>query len=122
MTSRWGILWRSENRLDGKRQYFLWDGTLPLLFRSRADAREYISDRFGYIAERPDLRREPHGWKMPSPIKVDVHIKSEALMSWRGNHHPDPDPRYKQIAMAMVIGFCSAAWLAAWLIFKRIAG
>ena len=73
---RWTILWRENNRLDGRREFFMWDpGTAgPYLFRTRREAREEIKKRWGYIARRPDLRKEPHGWKMPVPMKVTVHL------------------------------------------------
>ena len=75
--SRWGILWRSDNRLDGRRRHLVGDATLTVpmrLFRTRGEAREYIKSEYGYIAERPDLRTEPHGWKMPIVVKVCVTV------------------------------------------------
>jgi hypothetical protein len=27
-----------------------------------------------HMAGRPDLRAEPHGWKMPIPVKVAIRI------------------------------------------------
>lgn len=69
----WGILWRSENRLDGKREYLMNDDIcLPLLFRKRRAARDYIKKHYGYFRERPDLIAEPHGWKMPIAVKVKI--------------------------------------------------
>ena len=85
----WAIEWRSDSALDGKRRCILGIGhfgapltPLPdcygayhtMVFRSRAKAREFIRRRYGYIAERPDLRREPHGWKMPRPVRVRVDV------------------------------------------------
>lgn len=88
----WGILWRSFNRLDGKRELLLGDlcaphgdghpvikpagGAVPTLtFRTRRAAAAFIKDRYGYIAERADLRREPHGWKMPVPVRVRITVE-----------------------------------------------
>ena len=83
----WGILWRSENRLDGAREQLLGsvakDGDFrpagkaqtTMTFRTKRDAAAYIKQQFGYIAERPDLRSEPHGWKMPQPIRVRITVE-----------------------------------------------
>jgi len=72
---RWGILWRSENRLDGKREFVTWHECKPLLFRTRKEAREWIEQRYGYIRRSPDLQAEPHGWKMPKAVRVTVRIE-----------------------------------------------
>lgn len=69
----WAALWRSENRLDGKREWILRDKHgIPALFNTRAEARQFIEDTHGYIRNRPDLRAEPHGWKMPIAVRVKV--------------------------------------------------
>ncbi len=87
----WGIQWRSCNKIDGKREYLLGclnkraDNVPPFVagyskmaFKSRKEAREYIKKNFGYIKNRSDLRAEPHGWKMPIPIKISVEINLTA--------------------------------------------
>ena len=71
---RWAIKETCDNKLDGHREWFHWDGTLPFLFRTRREAREYINEHFGYIRNRPDLQREPHCWKIPKPVKVRVEL------------------------------------------------
>jgi hypothetical protein len=68
----WAAQWHSRNNLDGDSKYILYEGLLPKLFKTRKEAREYIEKRYGYIATRPDLRAEPHGWRMPQAIKVKV--------------------------------------------------
>ena len=78
MTIGWAVLMRSENRLDGKREYFLGMTDHPCrhaLFNTRSEAREFIEKQFGYQRNRPDLRAEPHGWKMPLPVKVRVILE-----------------------------------------------
>lgn len=72
---RWGILWRSENRVDGKREHMMWRDGHPLIFKTRDGARAYIRGHYGYIANRPDLRVEPHGWKVPIPTRVRVILQ-----------------------------------------------
>ena len=72
---RWAVQWRSDNKLDGKQRRLLWAGERPLLFYTRRAAREYIHEKWGYIKLRPELQQEPHGWKMPLPVKVRVTIK-----------------------------------------------
>ncbi len=67
----WALLWRSANRLDGKREYLLnGPDCLPVLFRSRQKARDYAAQHYGYISERKDLRAEPFGWTMPKAVRV----------------------------------------------------
>ncbi len=77
--SLWGAQWRSENRLDGKREHLINTvDCLPALFRTRAETRAFIEKRYAYIAKRPDLRAEPHGWKMPRAVKVFVVLEPAA--------------------------------------------
>ena len=76
---RWGILWQSESKLDGKVEHVMWRDGHPLLFKSRHAARAYIRGNWGYIARRPDLRAEPHGWKVPKPVRVRVDLAWEAV-------------------------------------------
>ena len=68
----WAAQWRSENKLDGKREHVMYVDCLPKLFRTRREAVEWIKATHGYIATRSDLRAEPHGWKMPKPIRVKL--------------------------------------------------
>ncbi len=72
----WAILMRSRNRLDGYREWL--DGTVDhpcrrRLFETRKEARSYIKEHYGYFS-RPDLTAEPHGWKMPVPVRVEVQV------------------------------------------------
>lgn len=69
---RWAVLWRSVNRLDGVTEDWCWENGSPLLFKTRREARAYIKHEYGYIATRPDLRAEPHGWRVPRALKVRV--------------------------------------------------
>lgn len=64
----WGVQWHSKNRLDGDRRYLLWSP----IFHTRRKAQEWIDTHYGYIRERPDLRREPHGWRMPKAVRVKI--------------------------------------------------
>jgi len=70
--SRWGVLWRSENKLDGRREHLMGRGGALPLFKTREEARTHIKQNYLYIKNRPDLRREPHGWKMPIPVRVTI--------------------------------------------------
>jgi hypothetical protein len=86
----WAIKWRSENALDGKREYLIGryaithhdelpplperEGYSSLVFKSRRAAAAAIKQHWGYIAKRPDLRREPHGWRVPVPVRVTVTV------------------------------------------------
>lgn len=66
----WGLLWNSYNQADGFSQYLLYDNCRPLFFDTREEARHYARLKYGYIKERKDLRDEPHGWRMPIPVKI----------------------------------------------------
>lgn len=75
MVTYWGGLWRSENKMDGEKTHLLLHDCLPVLFRTRREARAFIKERYGYIRKRPDLRAEPFGWKMPIPVRVTVEAR-----------------------------------------------
>ena len=68
----WGVLWRSDSLLDGETEHLMYGGLLPLIFTTRAAARAYIADNHGYLRTYTALQKEPHGWKMPKPVRVKV--------------------------------------------------
>ena len=70
----WAALWRSNSALDGKREHIIYEELKPALFRTRHECREFIKQKYSYIAERSDLQDEPHGWKMPIPVKVRITL------------------------------------------------
>lgn len=82
MTTRlakaWALEWRSLNLLDGERRHLIHDArtNLPLLFKTRARARQHAASGYGYIRRRPDLQQEPHGWHMPRAIKVAITVEA----------------------------------------------
>ena len=72
MANLWAGEWHSNNYLDGESRHIINDNCLPALFRTRRKCREFIKEKYGYIAGRPDLQNEPHGWRQPQAVKVDV--------------------------------------------------
>ena len=70
--TRWAVLWHSKNKLDGIREHIIFEERLPRLFNTWQQARNYAVKKFGYIRFRKDLRSEPHGWRMPRPIKCTI--------------------------------------------------
>lgn len=72
MTILWAAEWHSNNQLDGETRHIIYGNLLPALFRTRRKCREFINDEYGFISERPDLRGEPHGWRKPQAVKVEV--------------------------------------------------
>jgi len=69
----WAVEWHSVNVLDGDRRHLVWDPHDRFhLFPTRRECRAYIEREFGYIREREDLRREPHGWRIPRAVRVTV--------------------------------------------------
>ena len=72
----WGALWRSKNSSEGVRTHLINnESCLPALFVTQLEARKFIDEKFGYLRTRPDLRAEPHGWRMPIPVRVWMTVK-----------------------------------------------
>jgi hypothetical protein len=71
---RWSVLWRSRNQLDGDTQRLMHG----VVFNTRREARAYVSQKYGYIRHRPDLRRDPHGWRMPKVVRVIITMEVAA--------------------------------------------
>ena len=81
---RWGIERHSDNWLDGETRWLdpAWEKGLnttpmPRLFMTRREAREYRRREYAYLNPaslgfRPDLANEPHGWKYPRVVKLQV--------------------------------------------------
>jgi hypothetical protein len=69
MTFRWAVLtpWQPFN--------VLWNRGEPLLFHTRKEARSWAKENYGYILTRPDLRTDPHNWRMPRPVMVSVKLE-----------------------------------------------
>ena len=84
----WGILWRSENKRDGKNEHLIFRDCIPTIFRSRRQARQQIETEWGYLRTRTDLRAEPHGWKMPIPVKVRIEIVRELSPEPKSDSEP----------------------------------
>jgi hypothetical protein len=76
--SLWAAQWRSTNRRDGPTTHLLAGNWLtPALFPTRGAARAWIEVHYGYIRSRPDLRSEPHGWRMPRAVRVRLTVRAE---------------------------------------------
>ncbi|MGH6822030.1 MAG: hypothetical protein ACREC4_00835 [Methylocella sp.] len=84
----WALKWIADNKLDGYREHlngrvFLGSAPLPpecggyapMLFQTKREAQELCRKQYGYIAKRNDLRVEPHCWRMPKVIRVNVTIE-----------------------------------------------
>lgn len=73
VTGLWAAKWSQTNTLDGHREHLcLWHLRAPTLFQTRAECREFIEKEYGYIRTRPDLRSEPHCWRVPQAVRVQV--------------------------------------------------
>jgi hypothetical protein len=72
----WAAKWSSRNQLDGHSTHLIlfdWRTHAPArLFGTRAECRAWIKQEYGYIRIRADLRKEPHGWRMPRAVAVKV--------------------------------------------------
>ena len=67
---KWGLLWQSRTQRGVYREHLMFQDGRFLMFQDRKHARAYAAEKYGYIKRRPDLRCEPHGWKMPQPVKL----------------------------------------------------
>ena len=69
----WAVKWRSRNRINGENSHLICDPIgIVKLFKTRLEARAYAQLKYGYIKLRPDLQREPHGWRFPTAVTVEV--------------------------------------------------
>lgn len=69
----WALKWYSKNRVDGEQEHIIYEGRLPALFRTRREALDFRENRcYGYFRTRKDLLNEPHGWRVPTCIRVKV--------------------------------------------------
>jgi len=84
----WAVEWRSL-KAGGEVRFFVGRHRAPAqavpenmeghdfaLFRTRRAARDYIRRHYGYIAQRADLQAQPHGWRMPRPVRVRVTLEA----------------------------------------------
>lgn len=69
---RWGAKWIQRGKWAD--EHIMFENRLPVIFRTRKEAREWIDRRYGYIRERKDLHSEPHCWRMPVAVRVKVEI------------------------------------------------
>ena len=67
---RWAIRWRSVGFTPT--EHIVYENRMPVLFRTRAEARVWIDKEYGHIRGRKDLRDWPFGWRIPRPIRVKV--------------------------------------------------
>lgn len=68
----WGALFRSANP---SRAHLIFRGCTPELFRTKREAKLWIDEWYGYVRTRADLRKPPHSWRMPRPVRVKVSIE-----------------------------------------------
>lgn len=65
----YAIFWHSKNFLHGEKISLIYNNGIPLIFRTRKEAREYADKNYGYIKVRKDLREAPFGFRMPKIVK-----------------------------------------------------
>jgi len=71
---RWGLVWQNNKR-DGKSEHIICRDCTPALFCTRQDARNYRESMYGYFRDRPYLRDEPHGWRMPKVVRLRISLE-----------------------------------------------
>lgn len=72
---RWAVVWRQKRTAaDPTRDtHFIFESPCrQALFLTRREANAFVSRKYGYIAKREDLRRAPHFWRMPKPVRVTL--------------------------------------------------
>jgi hypothetical protein len=71
----WAVMWQDGNGSDNYLVRWPGDsGVVVKLFKYRKLAKQWIDSEFGFIRKREDLRRPPHCWRMPKPVKVRITI------------------------------------------------
>jgi hypothetical protein len=70
--SAWAAIWHSKNKLDGETHHIIHHNLLPAMFKTRKQTLAFIEKEYGYIRHRRDLQTEPHGWRMPKPMRVTI--------------------------------------------------
>ena len=72
----WAVEWHSRNLLDGERRKLCWNQEQGpgeyRLFSTRRRCLSYINETYGYIRDTINLRGEPHGWRLPRAMRVEV--------------------------------------------------
>ena len=58
--------------MDGETRHIIHRGLLPAIFKTRKQTVDFIEKEYGYIRTRPDLKSEPHGWRIPKPARVTI--------------------------------------------------
>jgi hypothetical protein len=79
----WAAVSDETNKLDGrKRRINLYnriiaaeEGRAFMLFKTREQCRRWIKETWGYLQHRPDLREEPHCWRVPRPRRVTMTVR-----------------------------------------------
>ena len=70
----WAVEGHIRNRSDGDRRDLVWNRTDRFrVFETRRECRAYIEGDWGFLRTRPDLRAEPHGWRIPRAVRVTVN-------------------------------------------------
>lgn len=73
--TRWAIKRDTTTRLDGRRVYLEGNGLHTRLFRTKRECQAFIKEKYGYTRTRKDLRAEPHCWRMPKAVRVQVEVR-----------------------------------------------
>ena len=71
---RWAPQWNEYTESAGRQRHIMWDKGMPLLFHTRRECRAWITRHYDFIRTRADLRAEPHGWRLPRAVRVNVSI------------------------------------------------
>lgn len=67
MDTKWAVKWRSTGDT-----HLVHRNCMPVLFRTRDEARQWIETEFHWIKGRKDLREAPFSWKMPIPVRIKI--------------------------------------------------
>lgn len=73
-TETWGLVWRSNGAMEGYCEHIIREKGLPVLFRTRREARAYRDEQFGAIREDEGLRRPPYNMKMPKVVRMGIAV------------------------------------------------
>lgn len=86
MSSKTWRAWGVQDKHDG-RSYLIGSASVAsgvnglqgcthsLMFATRKQCREYISERWGYIRTRKDLRSPPYNFRMPKVVRIEISAR-----------------------------------------------
>jgi len=75
MKKIWGVLWIQKGSIDGDCESLVYKDCKPVMFSTKRECKKFIDETYKFITARKDLRRYPHGWRLPKPVKLRINYQ-----------------------------------------------